>query len=131
MRPTKVVVLAADGFVLPCVGALGAVMSKIAKVGGDQLLKECLALGLSSFGSGVGERVLFETSTECGADAGLGIHSGLVERLGAPVVPHMGCSTAEVNSASQIMRECTTQSHSEKSTGIGFTLRKQRLEILP
>lgn len=97
-------VLAADGFVVPGVGAFGAVMEKITKVGGDVLVAERLAQGLPTFGICVGEQVLFETSTERGAGSGLGIYKGNVELLDAPVVPHMGWSPIEVDASSQILR---------------------------
>src|SRR6185437_14809655 len=87
-------VLAADGLVVPGVGALGACLTALQGVHGGELIGRRLAGGRPVLGICVGMQVLFESSTEPGADVtpGLGEWPGRVERLVAPVVPHMGWS---------------------------------------
>ncbi len=86
-------VLAADGLVVPGVGAFAAVMSGLEAVRAPQLIERRLAGGRPVLGICVGLQVMFEKGTEHGVTtAGLGQWPGSVERLQAPVVPHMGWS---------------------------------------
>lgn len=86
-------VLAADGLVVPGVGAFAAVMRGLTAVRAPQLIERRLAGGLPVLGICVGLQVMFEKGTEHGVTtAGLGQWPGSVERLHAPVVPHMGWS---------------------------------------
>ena len=87
---------AADGLVVPGVGAFAAVMSGLDEVSGGQLIGRRLAGGRAVLGICVGMQVMFEAGDEHGArTAGLGEWPGLVDRLEADVVPHMGWSTVE------------------------------------
>jgi glutamine amidotransferase len=84
----------AAGLVVPGVGAFGAVMAGLRAVRGDQIIDRRLAGGRPVLGICVGMQVLFEASDEHGVRTeGLGEWPGLVDRLEAPVVPHMGWST--------------------------------------
>jgi len=89
--------LAADGLLVPGVGAFAAVNEGLQSVGGASIVDKRLAGGLPVLGICVGLQVMFETSTEPGAGVaeGLGQWPGTVERLPAEVVPHMGWSTVE------------------------------------
>lgn len=83
----------ADGLLVPGVGAFGAVMQQIRAVGAPRLIDRRLAGGRPVLGICVGMQVMFESSTEHGTtEPGLGQWPGTVERLQAPVVPHMGWS---------------------------------------
>ncbi|WP_372593636.1 imidazole glycerol phosphate synthase subunit HisH [Actinotalea sp.] len=85
--------LAADGLVVPGVGAFAAVMAGLRAVRGDQIVDRRLAGGRPVLGICVGMQVMFEGGDEHGVlTQGLGEWPGLVERLDAPVVPHMGWS---------------------------------------
>lgn len=85
--------LAADGLVVPGVGAFAAVMAGLRAVRGDQIVDRRLAGGRPVLGICVGMQVMFEAGVEHGERAeGLGEWPGVVERLDAPVVPHMGWS---------------------------------------
>jgi glutamine amidotransferase len=86
---------AADGLVVPGVGAFAAVVAGLRTVGGDRIVDRRLAGGRPVLGICVGLQVMFEKSTEHGRhDAtGLGQWPGAVERLPADVVPHMGWNT--------------------------------------
>ena len=87
---------AADGLVVPGVGAFAAVMNGLDRVRGGQLIGRRLAGGRAVLGICVGMQVMFEAGDEHGVrTAGLGEWPGLVDRLEADVVPHMGWSTVE------------------------------------
>lgn len=86
-----------DGLVVPGVGAFAAVAAGLRAVRGDQIVDRRLAGGRPVLGICVGLQVMFERSTEPstahGDVAGLGEWPGVVERLPAQVVPHMGWNT--------------------------------------
>lgn len=87
----------ADGLVVPGVGAFAAVVEGLRAVRGDQIVDRRLAGGRPVLGICVGLQVMFERSTEHGRRdvAGLGEWPGVVERLPAAVVPHMGWNLVE------------------------------------
>jgi glutamine amidotransferase len=87
---------AADGLVVPGVGAFAACMAGIDAVGGGEVVRERLAREAPVLGICVGMQVLFEKGVEHGEQTtGLGVLPGEVTRLEAPVVPHMGWNTVE------------------------------------
>lgn len=87
-------VAAADGLVVPGVGAFAAVMAGLERVRGPQLIERRLAGGRPVLGICVGLQVMFTAGHEHGVvTPGLGEWPGEVVRLQAPVVPHMGWST--------------------------------------
>jgi glutamine amidotransferase len=87
---------AADGLVVPGVGAFSACMAGIEAVGGGALVRARLQRQQPVLGICVGMQVLFDKGVEHGEQTtGLGVLSGDVTRLEAPVVPHMGWNTVE------------------------------------
>lgn len=86
-----------DGLVVPGVGAFAAVVTGLRAVRGDRIVDRRLAGGRPVLGICVGLQVMFERSTEHGQEdvEGLGEWPGVVERLPAEVVPHMGWNTVE------------------------------------
>ncbi len=89
-------VAAADGLLVPGVGAFSAVMSALASVGGGRLIEKRLIADKPVLGICVGMQVLFEHGDERGVETeGLGEWPGTVTELDAPVVPHMGWNTVE------------------------------------
>jgi glutamine amidotransferase len=87
-------VLAADGLVVPGVGAFAAVMEGMNAVRGPRVIDKRLAGGRPVLGICVGMQVLFDRGIEHGLDTeGLGQWPGVVEELDAPVIPHMGWNT--------------------------------------
>jgi glutamine amidotransferase len=90
-------VLAVDGLVVPGVGAFGACVTALQQVHGGELVGRRLAGSRPVLGICVGMQVLFDGSTEPGGEntPGLSEWPGRVERLDAPVVPHMGWSPVE------------------------------------
>lgn len=83
---------AADGLLLPGVGAFPAAMAIIRELGLDAVLRSVAGAGTPLFGSCMGMQLLFEESAEHGGAEGLGILRGSVRRLDAPGLnlPHIG-----------------------------------------
>ncbi len=77
----------ADAIVLPGVGAFGAAVAALAP--GREALRAALAQGRPCLGICLGMQLLFEESEE-GQGAGLAVMPGVVHRLRASRVPHMG-----------------------------------------
>ncbi len=93
----KKAALDADGLVVPGVGAYAACMAGLSAVKGPEIIGRRLAGGRPVLGICVGMQVLFETGVEHGVTTeGCAEWPGTVERLQAPVVPHMGWNTVEV-----------------------------------
>jgi glutamine amidotransferase len=90
--PAKV--LGAHGLIVPGVGAFEAVMQQLATVGGARLIEQRLVAGNAVLGICVGQQVMFEQGVEHGVQTeGLGQWPGVVEKLDAPMLPHMGWNT--------------------------------------
>jgi glutamine amidotransferase len=86
----------AAGLVVPGVGAFRSCVEGIRSVRGHEVIGRRLAGGRPVLGICVGMQVLFEHGVEHGEDTpGLDEWPGVVERLQAPVVPHMGWNTVE------------------------------------
>jgi glutamine amidotransferase len=85
-------VRAADGVILPGVGAFPAAMRRVREQGLDALVAERLATGVPVLGICLGLQLLFERSTELGGADGLGLVPGEVTGLEAPglKLPHIG-----------------------------------------
>ena len=85
---------AADGLVVPGVGAFAACMAGIDAVGGAAVVRDRLRREQPVLGICVGMQILFERGIEHGVlSEGCGEWPGTVERLEAAVVPHMGWNT--------------------------------------
>jgi len=86
--------LDADGLAVPGVGAFAACVAGLRAVGGGKLIAQRLAAGRPVLGICVGMQVLFQAGVEHGQlTEGCGLLPGTVERLEAPVLPHMGWNT--------------------------------------
>jgi len=82
---------------VPGVGAFAACMAGLTGVKGPEIIGRRLAGGRPVLGICVGMQVLFETGVEHGVTTeGCGEWPGTVERIQAPVVPHMGWNTVDV-----------------------------------
>ncbi len=87
----------ADGLVVPGVGAFAACMQGLRAVRGHEVIGRRLAGGRPVLGICVGMQILFARGVEHGVEAeGCDEWPGVVERLQADVVPHMGWNTVEV-----------------------------------
>src|SRR6185503_10202820 len=82
----------AHGIILPGVGAFAKAMERIDELRLDRLIDERLAAGTPVLGICLGFQLLFDSSTELGGAAGLGLVAGEVRGLEAPglKVPHIG-----------------------------------------
>ncbi len=86
--------LAADGLVVPGVGAYAACMAGLLAVGGRELIADRIAAGRPLLAICVGHQVLFEAGIEHGErTAGCGVWPGVVEQVRAERLPHMGWNT--------------------------------------
>jgi glutamine amidotransferase len=83
---------AADGVVVPGVGAFPLAMRNLGGLGLDGVLRAVAAAGRPLLGICLGMQVLFERSEEFGATPGLGLIPGAVTPLGAfgLRIPHIG-----------------------------------------
>ena len=91
--------LAADGLVVPGVGAFAACMDGLRAVRGPEIIGRRLAGARPVLGICVGHQVLFESGVEHGEETpGCGEWPGRVERLEAQVLPHIGWNTVEAPS---------------------------------
>lgn len=87
-------VQAADGLVVPGVGAYVSVMDQLTKLGALRWIGRRIAGGKPVLGICVGHQVFFDEGVEHGVKtAGIGEWPGTVERLQADVIPHMGWNT--------------------------------------
>ena len=92
-----------DALVVPGVGAFAACMAGIRAVGGDDVVRARIADGRPVLGICVGMQVLFERGDEHGVvTEGIGVLPGRVDRLHAPILPHMGWNTVDAAEDSQL-----------------------------
>jgi glutamine amidotransferase len=95
--------LAAAGLLVPGVGAFAACMAGLRAVGGPEIIAERLVRAAPVLGICVGMQVLFARGVEHGVrTAGCGAWPGVVERLAAPVLPHMGWNAVCPPAGSQL-----------------------------
>lgn len=85
-------VRAADGVILPGVGAFPRAMERIRDLRLDELIGERREAGVPILGICLGLQLLFDATTELGGAEGLGLLDGPVDGLDAPglKVPHIG-----------------------------------------
>ncbi|MEY4023211.1 MAG: hypothetical protein RLZ23_172 [Actinomycetota bacterium] len=96
------VALNADGLVVPGVGAFAACMQGLRNVRGDQLVRERIALQRPTLGICVGMQILFAHGVEHGNHDGVGVWDATVEKIQAPILPHMGWNTVVAGSGSAL-----------------------------
>lgn len=95
--------LEADGVVIPGVGAFKACVDGLRAAGGDTVIAERLRLERPVLGVCVGLQIMYNAGVEGGTRSeGLGFAGGTVERLDAPVIPHMGWNTVETSPQSTL-----------------------------
>jgi imidazole glycerol-phosphate synthase subunit HisH len=83
---------AADGLILPGVGAFPRAMRRVRELALDRAVADRLAAGTPVLGICLGFQLAFEYSSELGGAEGLGLLAGEVDGLEAPglKVPHIG-----------------------------------------
>jgi len=102
--------LNAEGLVVPGVGAFAACMQGLVGIRGDQLVRKRVALKRPTLGICVGMQILFTRGVEYGNHEGVGIWDATVEKLGAPILPHMGWNTVTTGSGSALFKGVEDQS---------------------
>jgi glutamine amidotransferase len=91
----------ADGLFVPGVGAYAACMDGLRAVRGERIIGRRLAGSRPVLGVCVGMQILFERGIEHGVETeGCAEWPGTVERIDAPVVPHMGWNRLELPESS-------------------------------
>jgi glutamine amidotransferase len=96
--------LSCDGLVVPGVGAFAACMTGLRAIRGEAIIGQRLAADRPVLGICVGMQVLFAEGVEHGQrTAGCGVLPGVVERLDAPVLPHMGWNTVRPPAGTRLL----------------------------
>ena len=95
----------ADGVILPGVGAFPRAMARVRERGLDALVLDRVRSGRPVLGICLGLQLLFESSTEHGGAAGIGVLGGEVTALHAPglKIPHMGWEPVRWASESELV----------------------------
>jgi len=94
----------ADGLVVPGVGAFAACVAGLRAAGGDQVIAKRLADARPVLGICVGMQILFGAGQEHGETTpGVGCWPGVVRKLTAPVLPHMGWNAVAAPPASRLL----------------------------
>lgn len=100
----------ADALVVPGVGAFGACMNGLKAVNGDEVIRSRAIKGKPTFGICVGMQILFERGLEHGSFDGVGVLQGSVEKMSAPVLPHMGWNTIRIIGKSELFNGIESES---------------------
>jgi len=96
-------ILAADGVILPGVGAFGAAMDNLRSSRLDAVLLDVVKARRPLLGICLGHQLLFSESEEHGRHEGLGLIPGVVRRFPAGItVPHMGWNEMKQRRASPL-----------------------------
>lgn len=90
----------ADGLVVPGVGAFGQCMSGLRSIRGDEVIRERLRKNRPTLGLCVGLQILFESSAESEGIDGVAIFNERIERIAAPILPHMGWNLVDTPASS-------------------------------
>jgi glutamine amidotransferase len=104
------IALNADGLVVPGVGAFAACMQGLTGIRGDELVRERVARKRPTLGICVGMQILFAHGVEYGDHEGVGIWNATVEKLDAPILPHMGWNTVTTGTGSSLFKGVEDQS---------------------
>jgi glutamine amidotransferase len=107
------VALEAEGLVVPGVGAFAACMNGLNAVDGASIVRERLAKERPTLGICIGMQILFSQGTEHSentAHSGVGIWDGIVSKLDAPILPHMGWNTVETSPDSILFKGVESES---------------------
>lgn len=96
---------AADGIVVPGVGAFGDAMTNLKRAGLVEPVREWIAADRPFLGICLGLQLLFEESEEFGAREGIGVLPGRVTRLDVPLkVPHMGWNQIQMEQRPPVLQ---------------------------
>ncbi|MFI5897216.1 imidazole glycerol phosphate synthase subunit HisH [Actinoplanes sp. NPDC051513] len=94
---------AADGLFVPGVGAYAACMAGIDELGAGPVIAERIAQRKKVLGVCVGMQIFFDSGVEHGVETkGLGLLPGVVTKLKAERIPHMGWNTVDIPEKSEL-----------------------------
>ncbi len=104
-------VRAADGVILPGVGAFPKAMERVRELGLDELIAERRDAGVPILGICLGLQLLFDSTTELGGAAGIGLLPGGAAELDADglKVPHIGWSPVRWERESKLTEGIETE----------------------
>ena len=101
------VLAAADGAILPGVGAFGDAMTQLRSRGLEEPIRAFVASGKPFLGICLGLQILFESSEESPGAAGLGLLKGKILRIPGDTglkVPHMGWNSLNLAGESALFQ---------------------------
>ena len=94
---------AADGLLVPGVGAYAACMAGIEKLGAGPMIAARVAAQRPVLGVCVGMQIFFDAGVEHGVQTrGLGLLPGVITKLRAQRIPHMGWNTVDIPEKSEL-----------------------------
>jgi len=94
---------AADGLLVPGVGAYAACMAGIEKLGAGPMIAARVAAQRPVLGVCVGMQIFFDAGVEHGVQTrGLGLLPGVITKLRAQRIPHMGWNTVDIPKKSEL-----------------------------
>jgi len=104
--PSKL--LSCSHIILPGVGAFAKAIKQIKRLGLDKTIKTAIDQNIPLLGICLGMQLLFESSTEGGTHAGLGIINSKITRFSSDVnVPHMGWNSITPTENSTLFKGLT------------------------
>lgn len=119
------VALKSEGLVVPGVGAFASCMNGINEIDAADVIRQRQVAGKATLGICIGMQILFSDGLEHGQHKGIGMWSGTVSALDAPILPHMGWNTVEITGPSKLFKGIEKESfyfvHSyaaKKSVGV-------------
>ena len=108
-----VIAIEAEGLVVPGVGAFAACMSGINSVNGAFIVAERLRRERHVLGICIGMQIMFSHGTEHSESvphAGIGVWDATIEKITAPILPHMGWNTVSSHPSSVLFKGLEEQS---------------------
>jgi cyclase len=102
---------AADGVVLPGVGAFQPAMQRLQETGLSKVICRLAALGKPILGICLGEQLLFDGSREAGWCQGLGLIPGVVQELELPILPNIGWREVNVEQPDRLTANLPEQAY--------------------
>ena len=98
------VAFSAEGLVVPGVGAFAACMNGINEINAADVIRRRIGAGKPTLGICIGMQILFSDGLEHGSHKGIGMWTGEVSAIEAPILPHMGWNTVEVSGSSKLFK---------------------------
>lgn len=107
-------ILAANGVILPGVGAFGDAMGKLQDYGLVSVIRECVDKGRPFLGICLGLQLMFESSEESPGVEGLSLLPGKIVRIpsdGGLKIPHIGWNNLRFSNEGRLFRGLSQDSY--------------------